>query len=283
MNAKPLIKLNVPYVFRLEYDKEGREAVKKVLTDYKGTRAALDTFNVEAQGPVRGSNIYSRFALGNAYREIIKEDVRPINARESEIALTNDALTDPRSTYEDLGLVVYPNKGINEKLYSYLREQVKSNFKNVKLNKPFIVTGLMNVVRDSNYGNGLRLELNELTEVYNVPILSKETGNFDTNDLGLQKTGFPGKLGKGNRTLYTSDNGVQRFGRYWGLGLSAGWAVLADSDDGGRVHFVKNFSSGNLEELVSKLEQEKTKQDQKLKEEYELAVKQVRSISLRSN
>ena len=283
MNAKPLIKLNVPYVFRLEYDKEGREAVKKVLTDYKGTRAALDTFNVEAQGPVRGSNIYSRFALVAAYRELTKEDIRQINARESEIALANGTLTDPNLTYEDLGLVVYPNKGINEKLYSYLREQVKSNFKNVKLNKPFIVTGLMNVVRDSNYGNGLRLELNELTEVYNVPILSKETGNFDTNDLGLQKTGFPGKLGKGNRTLYTSDNGVQRFIRNRGLDLDAYWSGLANSDDNGRVHFVKNFSSGNLEELVSKLEQEKTKQDQKLKEEYELAVKQVRSISLRSN
>ncbi|MEK6835265.1 MAG: hypothetical protein AABX61_03320, partial [Nanoarchaeota archaeon] len=249
------------------------EAVRKVLTDYKGTRAALDTFNVGAQGPVKGSNIYSRFALANAYREISKENIRPINPRESEIALANDALTDQTSTYEDLGLAVYSKEGSNPKLWKNLREQVKSNFANVNLSKPFVITGLMKVVKDSNYEDGLKLDADELTEVYNVPILNKKTGSFDTKDPQLQKTGFPSKLGKGNRTLYTSDNGVQGFFRNGNLVLDARYDNLADSNDDGRVHFVKNFSSGNLEELVAKLEQERIKEQETLDKRFEKAKK----------
>ena len=244
--GKPIIQMNVPYIFQLEYDESGREAVKKVLEDYKDTVAALGTFNVKAQGHVRGSNIYSRFALADAYREITKEDVRPINARESEIALVNKTLTDPTSTYEDLGLIVYPIKGANHSLWQYLREQVKSNFPKVNLNKPFIITGLANVVENSSLENKLGLELNELTEVYNVPILNKKGDsdyNFDSEDKELQKTGFPSKLGRGNRTLYTASDGVRRFYRNVDLSLSARNDDLAFSNDAGRVHLVKNFSN----------------------------------------
>lgn len=271
--GKPLIKSNVPYVLQLEYDEDGREAVKKVLTDYRGTRAALDTFNIENKGPVRGSNIYARFALGNAYREVTGENVRPITPRESEIALANDALVDPTSTYEDLGLTVYPNKGVNEKLWQNLREQIKSNFPNVILNKPFIITGLANVVKNPSLEYELGLELNELTEVYNVPILTRDTGNFSSDDEGLQKTGFPGKLGKGNRTLYTAKDSVRRFYRNRNLNLNAGSVGLANSGDDGRVNVAKNFSIGNLDELVARLEQERLKEQESLNQRFEKAKK----------
>ncbi len=262
---KSLVKIDVPYIFQLDYQDEiAREAVKLVLDRYKGTRAALDTFNIEEQGPVKGSNIYSRNALVNAYREISKENVRPINPRESEIALANDALIDPTSTYEDLGIVVYPEEGSNHRIWKYLREQVKSNFPEVKLNIPFIITGLMNVVKDKSYENKLKLGFNELTDVYNVPILSEKSEKFDSKDSELKKTGFPSKLGKGNRNLYNSDNGVRSFGRDCDLYLYARVDDLANSDVSGRVNVAKNFSSGNIDELVAKLEQEKLEEQESL-------------------
>ena len=271
--GKPIIQVNVPYIFQLEYDEAGREAVKMVLDKYKKTRAALNTFNVEDNGPVKGSNIYARFALANSYRELTKEDIRPINAKESEIALANGTLTDPTSTYEDLGLIVYPAKGANPILWGYLRDKVKSNFPKVNLNKPFIITGLADIVKDSSLEDGLGLELNELTEVYNVPILSKETGTFDTNNSELQKTGFPSKLGEGKRNLYAAKDGVRRFVRNRYLDLFARDDYLANSYGAGRVHLAKNFSSGNLGELISNLEKERLAEREKLNAKYKNALK----------
>lgn len=251
--GKPLYQVDAPQIFQLQYDESGREAVKKVLSDYEGTRAALSTFDSKAKkGPVRGSNVYSRFALGNVYRALTNEDVRPITPKESEIALDSNALTKPTETYEDLGLPVYRNKGANPVLWKHLREQIKSNFEDVNLNKPFVVTGLMGVIIDDKYENGLRFDLNELTEVYNVPILSKKTGSFTSDDPELQRTGFPSKLGEGNRTLWTASKGVRKLYRFRNLYLLAYDAYLADSDDTGRVHFAKNFSSGNLDEILAK-------------------------------
>ncbi|MEK6862785.1 MAG: hypothetical protein AABW57_01335 [Nanoarchaeota archaeon] len=278
--GQPLIQVQVPEIFQLQYDQAGKEAVKKVLTDYKDTRVALDTLDVKAKGSVRGSNIYFRFAVGNAYRQITQENIHPINARESEIALANNVLVNPRSTYEDLGLTVYPKEGVNSKLWNYLREQLKDK---IDLSQPFIITGLMNVVKDENYENSLRLDLNELTEAYNVPILIKETGNFDSEDLELQRTGFPSELREGNRTLYTAKDGVRRLYRNGNLYLGAGFDDLAYSVGVGRVNVAKNFSSGNLEQLVdyrAKLEQEKSRKLEGLKQKYESLVKQVESINL---
>ena len=271
--GQPLIQVQVPEIFQLQYDQAGKEAVKKVLTDYKDTRVALDTLDVKAKGSVRGSNIYFRFAVGNAYRQITQENIHPINARESEIALANDTLTDPKSTYEDLGLIVYPNKGVNEKLWQYLREQVQGNFPKVNLRKPFVITGLANVIKNPSLEHELGLELNELTEAYNVPILIKGDGSFTSQDPQLQKTGFPSKLGKGNRTLYTAKDGLRRLVRFRGLDLGAWYADLANSCDGGRVNVVKNFSSGNLDELVAKLEQERLKAQESLNQRFEKAKK----------
>lgn len=270
--GNPLIKVAVPYIFQLQYDEAGKEAVKKVLSDYKGTAAALNTFDVNEKGPVKGSNIYSRFVLGNVYRELTNADVRPINPKESEIALADNTLTDPTTTYEDLGVIVYPKKGVNEKIWKYLREQTKANFQDVDLRRPFITAGLMNPIKNDKYENGLRLDFNELTQVYNVPILKKETGNFDSNDPELQRIGFPGKLGKGNRTLYIANTGVRRLYRDRDLYLDASDGDLADSLGTGRAHFVENFSTVNLDKLISNLEQEKLKQEKSLKDRFDKAM-----------
>ena len=241
--GQPLFQVDVPYIFQAQYDEIGREAVKKVLSDYKDTRAALDTLNPKEKGPIRGSNIYFRSALGNAYRELVSQeilpqDVLPINPRESEIALANNTLTDPTKTYEDLGLSVYPKEGYNPVLWKHLREQVKSHFKDsVDLKLPFIVTGLMNVIKDDKFEYGLRLDyIPELTQMYNVPILAQEEiDSFSSEDPELQRSGFPSKLGEGNRTLYTANTGARRFIRSGDLDLYAVGEDLANSYVDGRV------------------------------------------------
>lgn len=262
--GQPLFRVEVPYnIFQAQYDELGREAVKKISSDYKGTGVILDTLNPKAkEGPINGSNIYFRFALGNAYRELSGQDVLPINPRESEIALANNTLTDPRETYEDLGLVVYPKKGHNPVSWKNQRKIAQTHFKDsINLSIPFVATGLMKPVRDDSFEYGLRLDyIPELTLMYNVPILTQSwnTNTFSSEDPELQKTGFPSKLGEGNRTLYTANTGVLRLYRNWGLVLGAGDRYLAFSRAAGRVHMVAKNSSGNLSSLVERLEQERT-------------------------
>lgn len=272
--GQPISQVNVPYIFQAQYDELGREAVKKILSDYTGTRVALATLNTKEEGPIRGSNIYFRFALGNAYRELSGQDVLPINPRESEIALANNTLTDPRETYEDLGLPVYPKEGYSPVLWKHLREIAKAHYTDsVNLKVPFVVAGLMTPVKDDKFEYGLRLDpIERLTLIYNVPILAQKTNSFSSEDPELQRVGFPSKLGDGNRNLYTENNGVRRLIRGWSLDLDAGGYGLAYSYDTGRVHFVAKNSSGNLDELVQQVEQEKLRQQQELETRYQQAL-----------
>ena len=232
-------------VAQLNYDNEiVRESVKKLLQDYKGTAAALPTLDSKAkEGPVRGSNFYFRLTLGNILRKL-GADCTPLTPAQSEIALAQDLLTGLTSTYEDLGLSIYPNEGVNPKLWKHLREQSQGK---VDLSIPYILTGLADVVIDDKFENGLRIDLSDLTQIYNVPILSQKDGSFDSNNPELTKSGFPSKLGNGSRKLYTRDNndGVGRAyrGRY--LDLNARYDDLAYSGGAGRVHVAKNFSSEN--------------------------------------
>jgi|SRR3989344_3398814 len=252
--GQPLIQVNVPYIFQAQYDEPGREAVKKILSDYKNTNVCLDTLNPNEKGPINGSNPYFRFALGNAYRELTNQDVLPINPKESEIALANNTLTNPGRTYEDLGLSVYSKEGYyNPVLWQHLREIAKTQYKDsVDLEIPFVVTGLMKPVKDDKFEYGLRLDpIDGLTLMYNVPILAQRANRFDSEDPELQRTGFPGKLGEGNRTLYTQNKGVYRLIRGEGLFLDARYENLVSSYDACRVHLVAKNSSGNLDELVS--------------------------------
>ncbi|MBS3134337.1 hypothetical protein J4214_03835 [Candidatus Woesearchaeota archaeon] len=278
--GQPLIQVNVPYIFQAQYDEPGREAVKKILSDYKNTN--IRSFNQFLEkGPIKGSNPYFRFALGNAYRELTNQDVLPINPKESEIALANNTLTNPGETYEELGLLVYSNKGYNLVLWQHLREIAKTQYKDsVDLEIPFVVTGLMKPVKDDKFEDGLRLDtIDGLTLMYNVPILAQRTNRFDSvnkfdsEDPELQRTGFPGKLGEGNRILFTQNNGVHRLIRGGeGLYLYARYGNLVTMHDDCRIHLVAKNSSRNLDELVQQLEQEKLKQQQELETRYNQAL-----------
>src|SRR3989344_3204219 len=195
---QPLVKVEVPipYIYQLRYDTEfgkgvtGRDIIQRLLSEYKDTRADLGTLNTKArEGPIQGSNIYYRFAVGNIVRELSGQDILPINPIESEIALANNTLTDHTKTYEDTGLVVYPKEGYNPVLWKRLREIAQSKeFRDyitkerINLKLPFVATGLMNVVKDYEFEYNLRLDPNEHTLFYNVPILTQGDGKFSSED-----------------------------------------------------------------------------------------------------
>ena len=239
-----------------------REALKWVRANYKNPAIVLGTYDLQAkQGPIRGSSSYSRYPLVEGYREVTQDlTAFPITPRQSERALSKNMLITPIETYEDLGFIVKPrNIKINPRLCNYLIQQVKADFPNVNPEEPFILTGLPHITEHDDYENGLKVDANKLTIVYNNPILNQSSDNFDSDDPGLLGDGLPSKLGKGKRTLYNSDvGGVFRFFRNRDLGLDAGLGGLANSDGGGRVNVAKNFPGGNnfsLEDYTKRAEE----------------------------
>ncbi len=168
-------------------------------------------------------------------------------------------MPDARSTYEDLAVVVYSTKGANSQLAQHLASQLKERGIEVKF--PMVVYGLQ-TVKDGQFPNGLRFDLGDLAVAYHVPILSIETGRFNASDPELAKTGFPSKLGEGNRTLYTAKDGLRRVDRDWVLVLNADGVNLPYSNEAGRVSFVKGAAPQNLEAALEAVEAEIRRQEE---------------------
>ena len=243
-----------PTIFLARYDDRlTRDALRLLKERYSGTAVIIPELDFKAKnGVVKGCNFFYKTVLSNIVRELSNEDIIPMNQLISEFFLSKNRLEDVNNTYEDSGFTIYPRKEVNPKSWQHIREQAKSYFSNIDLDVPFVVEGLMNIIKDSNYENGLRIDFNKdgLTIVTQVPILSQGDGKFSSKDPGLLKTGFPYKLDKqGDRNLYTADDGCRGFGR-GGSGLDAWLDDLAKSDDTGRVRFAKNFSGLNLEEIA---------------------------------
>ena len=161
----------------------------------------------------------------------------------SELALKHGTLPDAGSTYEDLAVVVYSIKEPNAQLAQRLVDQAKERG---KVNFPVVIYGLQ-TVKDDSFPDGLRFDLGDVAVAYTVPILSRETGNFDAADPSLVKTGFPSKLGSGNRTLSTEKQGLLRVFRGRDLYLYTSSVILHVSNEAGRVSFVRGAAPQNLE------------------------------------
>ncbi|HLC52839.1 MAG TPA: hypothetical protein VJI98_06345 [Candidatus Nanoarchaeia archaeon] len=269
--CEPLFDLGDRYLFQAQYDEIGREAVKKILSDYKTTRVALNVLNPKAKrGPIDGSNIYSKFALGNTYRELSGQDVLPLDLMDNSLVLYRDLIKDWSETYEDLGLIVYPGKGYNPALWKHLREIAQSDFDN-SVDLPFVITGLMDVIKDDKFEYGLRLDPTEFTEMYNVSIPDQKPDIHTPLCFGLKGAGFPIDL------LWAESNGVCRRYRYGYYGSyrhgnfdlidKSGDLVYSNTD--GRMHYVVENFNGNLDDLVDGLEQKKAEHKRMLDKEEE--------------
>ncbi len=245
-----------PSIILARYEDElTRDALNLLKERYSGTPVILDTLDFRTKnGIIQGCNFFYKAALSGIVGELSREDIIPMTQLISELFLSRGKLEDINTTYEDSGFAYYPAKGVNPELWNHVHEQVKAYCPNINIDEPFVVEGLMDVVKDDSYTSGLRIDFNkdELTIVTQVPILHKGDRRFSSKDAGLLKTGFPYELDKeGGREIFTVGNGLRRLYRSGSGGLNTGSDDLLISNDAGQVHFTKNFSGLRLEEMAN--------------------------------
>ncbi len=257
IKGQPLIP--VSEIFQLKNDALGRDAVRLMNERYADNKhVVLDISGLAEDQPIGFSNLYRRFALGQIVRELAGNDVQLLTPALSELALKYGTLPDAKSTYEDLAVVVYSTRGANAQLAQHLVGQAKERGTEIRF--PFVIYGLK-TVKDDKFPDKLRFDLGDIAVAYTVPILSKGNGNFNVADPELAKTGFPGKLGSGSRTLYTANDGLRRVGRNGDLDLGADDGDLPVSVGAGRVSFVRKTPQ-NLESALDTIETEKSRQQE---------------------
>jgi hypothetical protein len=208
--------------------------------------------------PIGYSNPYRRWAVGPVVRELLGNDVELLTPAMSEQVLKSGKLPDATSTYEDLGIVVYSLNGPNHEIANHLVNQAKERGVEVKF--PMVLYHLK-TARDAKFPDGLRLDLDDIAVAYHVPILLNPTSrfkSFKSDDKGLVQNGFPSEVGEGDRTLYTAlytaKEGLRRLYRGRGLFLGADSDSLPDSDEAGRVSFMrKGVAPQNLEARLAGL------------------------------
>lgn len=298
--GKPIIS-QVPEIFLLQYDKFGKEVLDEFGDQYQGTNADLPTllnfWRSDKHKYIKGSNPFFRFAVGNIIYDLSNKTARPITPQESEIALGNESLTSIQP-YEDLALVVYPKNKKNKYHQGHLINQAKEN-KDIDIEEPIIITGLLDVVKDDKFEYGLRFDFNKdgLTIAYNAPVLLKE-GYFEPTDPSLMinrlpseaaYNDLPGRLNRGKRVLinaYESGdigcrlirdriNGIFR--------LNTTCYDLAISHNSGGTHIIKNFSGLSLEEITNyktRLEELKERQTNVFNKRLKTAEEKIKNINL---
>ena len=98
----------------------------------------------------------------------------------------------------------------------------------------------LELVKDQGSPHRLAFKLNEDAEITYAPILSKSSdSSFNSEDIDV-KTGLPTKISKGgNRTLLIRDSGLSRLYLNRNLNLNSNNDNLTNSNDNGRVVFLK--------------------------------------------
>ncbi len=204
-----------------------------------------------------------------AVNEIIRpEGLRTATQADLENILETNTL-DLKGTYEDSAIVLRSEKDPNSYLAKKLIKQIKARNSRIKMPVMIPLIGL-ELETDSNSDYGLSFKLRKDTEIIYAPILNTETANFSSEDID-KKTGLPKKLGNGNRTLYTRQEGLRRLYLDRDLGLDSYYGVLlAGSYDYGRVVVVSGEAASQkfLEPYLSKLEQQRTSKEKELENKF---------------
>ena len=263
---KPVYEVKLNPFYTPDYkDKIVIDALKLEREEFKDNKAAIpNTIDFNAKTDiVKGSNYYFVNILANKISALSGRKIRPVSANEIQLFLKYDLIEDANNTYDDSGLIFYSNEYPNLSTYNHICSQMisddwKKKFEHVELKKPFMLTGSIDIHLDNGFDNGLRIDINDFTEIYNHPSLFKG-GSFDINDLGLIETGLPHNLEGGDKTLFIAGGGVRRFNRCGGLNLYAKNGNLSLSSSAGRGRFVEIFSNGNnnLVNLVKKFYKER--------------------------
>lgn len=269
----------IPRILQLGKDDDGlgRDAVK-LMKERFGYHPYLQVLIAGRNQPIQGTSPYIRFALGPIARELYGRDsegnqVQLLTPALSELALKHGTLPDAKSTFEDLGVVVYSLKGPNTQLAEHLIEQAKASGMKVQL--PMVFYGLKTIIDniEGKFLGNLRFDFDDITVAYHVPILSRQTGKFKATDSGLVQNGFPSELGEGDRTLYTAKNGLRRLIRSRNFLLDARDDGLPGSSEAGRVSFVMGEAPQNLEAAMEAVQAEIRRQEESIETRKAAALK----------
>ena len=264
----------VPQIGYLEGDfgKEFLEEYKgRVDSDYNGN-SALNVLRYNGS-TVTGSN---PFAVVLANQILRQEGLRTATQADLETAMRIGAM-DFRGTYEETGLFLRTEEdrdySRNTPLAKDLGKQLKARGIKFSPKNPVVIplTDLELQRAENNYGLTFKIRdstISEEADIYEVPILGEE-GKFDSEDIN-EKTGFPGKLGKGNRYLYTRDSGLSRLYLDNGLSVGSDYWGLVNSDDYGRVVVVSAFGTSPK---LAKLQKMRDDEVAKIDKRYQAAVK----------
>lgn len=244
-NGKPLIEIPkyIPTIGFLEGD-----FGKAVLEEYK-ERAEKDYNNASAlkvlsykDNIVKGSN---PFAVALVNKIVGQERYRTATQSDLEKAIKYNSLP-LRGQYEDTGLVLKTEEGLNDYLAKNLMSQIKRI--NPKAKMPAMISlSDLDLVKDKNSPHKLAFKLKDSANVfYDLSVLNKN-GKFSSEDID-EKTGLPNKTGEnGNRTLYTTSKGLSRFYLCRDLVAGSNDGDLANSGDYGRVVVVSECAEGTAQ------------------------------------
>ena len=260
--GKPIRKVHQPEtsIISFNHDETVNEALRLLNEEYKDIPAVANAV-FSKEGELKGSTPYFANLFIRKLRDLTKEDIRTTTPQEIFQALKEGSLTreELANIYIDFGFTNYPNNAKdplsvkNPILNLYLPQLVKSNFKHVNIEEPFVLYGLINFRKDPRFEHGLRLDVNEdgLTYADNFPLLKKGDGKFSSQDSVLLQRGIPSEFSEnGDVNLYTAEDGVRWFYLDWGMDLNARYESLGYSGDAGRVRATKNFSTRDLEQIV---------------------------------
>ena len=253
-----IISSNFRYIMASPLDGRHRHLMKDVerLTQYfedKSAKSILRVVEYNSQKDVfQGSNDLSvvliNMALkGTSYRTAAQQDLEYFVLADGQKFNASHL----KGHYVDSGLALRNDDGLNEYQAKYLIQQIQKELgSEFKLPYKLDLNNL-ELRSDSNSPNGLVYHILDLSKIVYAPVLNEETGRFSSNDPSLLKTGLPDKLGEGDRTLYTTKNGLCRLNFYGNLNVSSHRDRLEDSDSIGLVVIVSESDAKSFEQEIN--------------------------------
>jgi hypothetical protein len=229
--------------FFLENNEFGKLIHNKVIANYSDIKA-ITKINVVG----KGSNPFYVVAINEVLRQKYP-DLRTATQANLERIIKKNILV-LKGCYEDSALVLRTRQEPNSYLAHDLFEQFNAKGINLKEDSAYLIwLCYLSLRKDINSPHKLSFVLPYSLEVLNqayfeAPILnSVSPQNFDSSDVDI-KTGIPTILSdKGERTFYTTYDGLSGVYLNGGGDLDANNDALVFSDDDGRVVFVSNAES----------------------------------------
>ena len=271
--GNPLIEIpkNIPsYNFLIgnfgkEFLEEYNGIVKSNYKDNSNLKVLKFTDNV-----IKGSNSYSIFLVNDI---LSKQGLRTATSSDVQKIVNKDK-SFLSGIYVDLGIVLRTKNSPNEYLAKQLGKQAKERNYEFSNKSPLVFKASdLELILDNNSDSGLGFKIKESANPFNASELNNRNDGEKFNQ--TNENGIPIFDKKGNRTLYTREDGLSRFYLDWDSDLYSRSGNLANSNDDGRVVVAKDaegVAQKILKDYAINLQKERDKQIDKINKKYEKAL-----------